>query len=1240
MTRLVLVGLYLLLGAATALAQQSIFGTVTDELGDPIIGGNVAVYKGSDLVAGAQTDFDGNYSINLDPGTYAVEFSYVGYTNRRIEGFTVLVGEVNKLDMAFEDAGVELETAIVTSYRVDPMKVDETTQGTTLTSDDVKKLGTRNINAIATLGAGATSADEGDDINIRGGRDDGTQYVIDGIRVTGGAASLPPETEIDQIQVVTGGVEAKYGDLSAGIISITLKGPASDFNGYVEGETSKLLDPYNNNLVGLSLSGPVFKRTLTNGAKQTVLGYRFSGRYTYNEDDDPPATDIFYITDEARERLEANPITALPGGGFAPSAEFLEPSDVQVLEAQPFEEFERLDLTGKLDARINDAIDVTLTGTYNDRSNRFTPGEASRTGDNWRLLNAHNNPYDLRDVTRGNFRFRHRLGNQGSLLDSSNTNLISNALYTVQVGFQRSNQLLEDPTHGDSFFSYGHIGAFNYNQFNQLDTVTGPQFFPPDSLGTPIVQHVGFGQRFAGYVPGNSNPVLANYNKLGLDGSDVGQLTDDDFIALNGTLGTVISNGVYGLHSSIGQIYNRFEQEKNDLLTFNLQTQLDIKPAGGRAGIHNVQLGVLYEQRINRRYVLLPRSLWVTARQLANQPLQSVDTTNVLETVDAEWEIPGFGTVPYSYDLYGRRFDEEAISDDSRFYFALRDGLGVGDREYVNVDALNPDQLSLDMFSAREATQNQTLSYYGYDYLGNEVDGNFAWEDFFTQRAADGTRSFPVAPISPIYFAGYLQDKFNFKNIIVRAGVRVDYFDANTKVLKDPYELYDIQTVDEFQFDPEFTVPANIPGSAKVYLEAPGTNQIKAFRDGDTWFTANGTQVNRAAEIFTTTQAPAFVDPRANPGQSTEEISGQGYIQAEDFNPDASFEDYEAQINIMPRLAFSFPISEDANFFAHYDVLVQRPPSNTAATALDYFYWFENISRAGYVANNPNLRPTRTVDYEAGFQQRITAASALKLSFFVRELRDLIQRRTYLFAMGSANQYTTYDNQDFGTIKGLNVSYDLRRTGPFSLRLAYALQFADGTGSDADSQRGNLQRGNLRTLYPLSYDERHRISGSLDYRYGRNEGPELFGVSLLENTGVNLFGSAVSGRPYTRRQQATQLSGRVNEGDINGSRLPWNLALNLRVDRNFDLFNANGKGVNMNVYLRVSNLLDRRNIVAVYPATGEPDDDGYLVSPVGVAATAAQVSQEAYLRSYQYRVLNPNFFSLPRRFFLGASFAF
>ena len=109
---------------------------------------------------------------------------------------------------------------------------------------------------------------------------------------------------------------------------------------------------------------------------------------------------------------------------------------------------------------------------------------------------------------------------------------------------------------------------------------------------------------------------------------------------------------------------------------------------------------------------------------------------------------------------------------------------------------------------------------------------------------------------------------------------------------------------------------------------------------------------------------------------------------------------------------------------------------------------------------------------------------------------------------------------------------------------------------------------------------------------------------------------------------------------LNGARKPWNFTLNLRVDKNFDL----GGKLGLNVYCRVSNLLDRRNVINVYSATGSPEDDGFLRTPEGQGSInnilSSQRSLESFLASYQWRVLNPNYFSLPRRIYVGAIFDF
>jgi len=77
----------------------AISGTVTDaETGETLPFVNVAIEVNGKLV-GATTDFDGVYVIDYIPeGVYAVEFYYVGYQTKKIEGVVVSKGNNILLD--------------------------------------------------------------------------------------------------------------------------------------------------------------------------------------------------------------------------------------------------------------------------------------------------------------------------------------------------------------------------------------------------------------------------------------------------------------------------------------------------------------------------------------------------------------------------------------------------------------------------------------------------------------------------------------------------------------------------------------------------------------------------------------------------------------------------------------------------------------------------------------------------------------------------------------------------------------------------------------------------------------------------------------------------------------------------------------------------------------------------------------------------------------------------------------
>ncbi|MBK8055684.1 MAG: carboxypeptidase regulatory-like domain-containing protein [Saprospiraceae bacterium] len=1189
-------------------AQTTIEGKVTDaKNNESIIYGTIALYRGGVLITGTETDADGNYFLSdVQPGTYDMEASYVGYTTQRQTGIIIKAGRTNRVNFVLTDDANILDLGIeIKEYKIPLIEIDNTTQGTTVTAEKIRALPTKQVNAIAATSAGISSRDGGD-ISVRGSRSNETVYFLDGVRVTG---NLIPQSEIEQLQVVIGGIEARYGDVTGGVISLTSRGPSNKVTGTLEMEKS--MDGYGYGLLSGNIAGPILK----NSKKQSILGYRFSGQYRSVDDNNPSALGVRRAPEDLIRTLEK--IRYIVSGTQFPSLELVRTAELgPVFKARPNETDRDIDLTGRLDIRIANNIDIQLSGNYNDSKDRFTPG----TG--WSLLNWVNNPYQYANTFRGNFRLTHKYGKQSTGEGSDKASgVFRNGSYTITLGYQKSKARNEDVRHENKLFDYGYFGKTG----RTWQPVFG--FFDPTDPRVArgsIFGHLGFREVIGEYTLNpDINPILGSYNAI-------------SGVNVNGLLNQNINTAWNNLYSNVGQVYNSFSKSENDLYSLNLVTGFDLFPGGSDKGRHNIQLGLIYEQSINRNWGLAPFDLWNLAEIQANGHINGVDTMKRLR--DTLVNIPGLGFDRVS--IYQTNLN---IEGDNKFYKSVRQLINKSDNDFVNVWDIDPSQLRLDMFSASELINRQGLiNYSGYDYLGNKLGTDVRFEDFFSLKDAEGKRSFVVAPQQPVYGAFFIQDKFSYKDIIFRLGMRVDYFDANTKVLRDPYALYEIESAKDYYARIGQEKPTSVGDDYSVYVASDESDALVAFRQGDQWFRPNGTAVSGGNVIYQGGLVfPSYVGKIKNT-----ENSRVLNIQDTEFDPNTSFVDYKPQLNFMPRLAFSFPISDDAGFFAHYDVLYQRPTSNSFASALDY-YFFEDISRTnpnGAALDNPNLRPIRTVDYEVGFQQKLSESMAMKFSAYYKEMKDLIQQRVLANVASPLNSYKLFDNLDFGTVKGFSFSLDRRRTNNLEINATYTLQFADGSGSDANSSNGINNRGPIRNLIPLSFDERHRFTVVADYRYGAGKaynGPKIGKVALLEDFGMNLTMFLVSGQPYTRNTTPQSFGGSGFAGSINGARLPWNFTADLNLQKRFPvtISKTNNKKLYFNAYLRVQNVFDIRNVVNLYKYSNDPDNDGFLQSSFGqdrikgVEDTGRDV--QAFLDAYSWRMLAPGNFTLPRRTYVG-----
>lgn len=212
----------------------TIKGSVIDEKSNqPIFGCKVLVKQNGTIKGGANSDFDGKFQINsLSPGVYDVEVRNEGegYQSSLTTGVKVSGDQItflDKLTMTKAASVREIEEVKVVAYKVPLINKDGGASGATITREDIARLPVRSATGVASTVGGVNVQEGSGDISIRGSRSDDTYFYIDGIKVRG--SSNLPKSAIEEVSVITGGLPANYGDATGGIISVTTRGPSSNF---------------------------------------------------------------------------------------------------------------------------------------------------------------------------------------------------------------------------------------------------------------------------------------------------------------------------------------------------------------------------------------------------------------------------------------------------------------------------------------------------------------------------------------------------------------------------------------------------------------------------------------------------------------------------------------------------------------------------------------------------------------------------------------------------------------------------------------------------------------------------------------------------------------------------------------------------------------------------------------------------------------------------------------------------
>jgi hypothetical protein len=322
-----------------------------------------------------------------------------------------------------------------------------------VTKDQYDKMATKNINSVVAQSAGVAQVDEGDDVNIRGGRSESSETFIDGMRVIG-SASLP-QSSIEQVSVITGGVPASFGDATSGIVNITTRGPQSTYFGGVEAISSELTDKYGYNFLGFSVGGPIWTKKDSADNKRAILGFIVSGEISTDRDPDPSAIGMWKIKDDVLADLEKNPLRFNPNGSrtLVQSAQFVTKSDMEQIKAKQNVRSNFVRLNAKLDYKPTENLNVTFGGSvdYNNKHEFIY---------DYALFNPSNNAQSIDKTWRVYARLQQKFSSAPEGKEEKCAANLKNAFYTLQASYTKVKNIEQDDNHKDNFFDYGYLGKF------------------------------------------------------------------------------------------------------------------------------------------------------------------------------------------------------------------------------------------------------------------------------------------------------------------------------------------------------------------------------------------------------------------------------------------------------------------------------------------------------------------------------------------------------------------------------------------------------------------------------------------------------------------------------------------------------------------------------------------------------------------------------------------------------------
>lgn len=235
MKNIYIVFILFVLGSFTSISAQSgiLAGNVLDGEynNEPMAFANILV-KGT--TTGTTSDFDGKYQLDLDPGTYTVIFSFVGYETKEISDVVIKAGQTTDLDVTLSSNSLD-EVVITTSVKRNTessalaLQKKSATLLDAMSAQTIKASGAGNL-ASAVKSVPGVSVEGGKYVYVRGLGDRYTKSTLNGVDIPGLdpdrntiQMDIFPTNILDNIVVVKSAAAEYPADFTGGVVDIITK---------------------------------------------------------------------------------------------------------------------------------------------------------------------------------------------------------------------------------------------------------------------------------------------------------------------------------------------------------------------------------------------------------------------------------------------------------------------------------------------------------------------------------------------------------------------------------------------------------------------------------------------------------------------------------------------------------------------------------------------------------------------------------------------------------------------------------------------------------------------------------------------------------------------------------------------------------------------------------------------------------------------------------------------------------